>query len=110
MTGCNDLRERPIGTRRSGHLFGDRRGFTNAISFLDEFLTDACGVEVLTHAQGQVAVRAFSGDGTGPVEVFTLSVALTAMAGDNTYRFRDVGLTERLRRSEGCSAPNEPPP
>lgn len=61
-------------------------------TFLDVFLTGACGVEVLTHAQGQVAVRAFSGDGTGPEEVFTLNVALTAMAGDNTYKFRDLGV------------------
>ena len=57
-----------------------------------------------------MAVRAFSGDGTGPVEVFTLNVALTAMAGDNTCRFRDLGLTARLHRSEGCSAPTNPPP
>ena len=72
-------------------------------TFLDEFLTDACGVEVLTRAQGQVAVRAFSGDGTGPVEVFTLNVALTAMAGDNTYRFRDLGLNLERVEPDGTA-------
>ena len=59
--------------------------------FLDEGLTEACGVTVMTRAQGHVIVRTFSGDKAGPAEIRTLSIALTAMAGDNTYRFRDVG-------------------
>jgi hypothetical protein len=57
----------------------------------DEFLTEACGVDVMTHAQGHLIVRTFSGDGTGPAELTSINIALTAMAGDNTYRFRDVG-------------------
>lgn len=57
----------------------------------DEFLTDACGVPVTTRAQGHVIVRTFSGGATGPVELGTLNIALTATAGGNTYRFRDVG-------------------
>jgi hypothetical protein len=61
-------------------------------TFPDEFLTDACGVDVTTNAQGHVIVRTFSGDRTGPAEVFTPNIRLTAMAGDNTYRFRDLGL------------------
>ena len=61
-------------------------------TFPDEFLTDACGVPVTTNAQGHVIVRTFSGDKTGPAEVFTLNIALTATAGDNTYSARDVGL------------------
>jgi hypothetical protein len=53
-------------------------------TFPDEFLTDACGVPVTTNAQGHEIVRTYSGDGTGPAEVFTLKIALTATAGDNT--------------------------
>lgn len=60
-------------------------------TFHDDFLTAACGVPVTARAQGHVTVRTFSGDGTGPAQLTTLNVALTAMAGDNTYSFRDVG-------------------
>jgi hypothetical protein len=60
-------------------------------TFVDDFLTEACGVPVTTTARGHVILRTFSGDGTGPVELRTLSISLTATAGDNTYRFRDVG-------------------
>ena len=44
----------------------------------------------MTHARGHVILREF--DRTkGTVSLRTLNIALTAMAGDNTYRFRDVG-------------------
>ena len=57
----------------------------------DDFLTDACGVPVTTRVKGHVIFRTFSGDGTGSAQLNTLDIALTAMAGDNTYSFRDVG-------------------
>ena len=60
-------------------------------TFPDEFLTDACGVEVTTRAQGHVIVRTFSGEGTGPAELRTINIAFTATADGNTYVFRDVG-------------------
>ena len=60
-------------------------------SFVDDFLTEACGVPVTTTALGHVILRTFGGEGTGPVELRTLNIGLTAMAGDNVYRFRDVG-------------------
>jgi hypothetical protein len=60
-------------------------------SFLDEFLTEACGVPVTTTAEGFVILRVFSGEGSGVAELTTLNIGLTATAGDNTYRFRDVG-------------------
>ena len=60
-------------------------------SFVDEFLTDECGVEVSTHVRGHVILRTFSGGGTGPASVNTVNFALTATAGGNTYQFRDVG-------------------
>ena len=60
-------------------------------SFPDEFLTEACGVPVTTTAQGHVIIREFSGEGTGVAQLTTINISLTAMAGDNTYSFRDVG-------------------
>lgn len=64
---------------------------------LDPFLTDACGVPVTTRAQGHITTRTFAGGGTGPAVVTTINVALTATAGDNVVRFRDVGAdVERI--------------
>ncbi|HWL33412.1 MAG TPA: hypothetical protein VNP89_07385 [Gaiellaceae bacterium] len=63
----------------------------------DPFLTEACGVPVTTRAQGHITVRTFAGGGTGPAVIRTVNVALTATAGDNVFRFRDVGAdVERI--------------
>ena len=63
----------------------------------DAFLTAACGVPVTTHAEGHVIARTFTGGGTGPAAVRTLNIGLTATAGDNVIRFRDVGAdVERI--------------
>ena len=59
-------------------------------SFPDDFLSDECGVSVTIHIEGRVVERMFAG-GAGPAELRTLNLALTATAGDNAYRFRDVG-------------------
>jgi hypothetical protein len=59
-------------------------------SFTDQFLTKECGVKVTVHAEGHVILRMFD-DGTGPVELVTINIALTATADGNTYAFRDVG-------------------
>jgi hypothetical protein len=61
-------------------------------TFLDEFLTEACGVQVTTRAQGHIIVRTFSGERTGPAEIRTINIGLTATANGNTYVFRDVGV------------------
>jgi hypothetical protein len=61
-------------------------------TFLDEFLTEACGVQVTTRAQGHIMVRTFSGERTGPAEIRTINIGLTATANGNTYVFRDVGV------------------
>jgi hypothetical protein len=57
----------------------------------DPFLTNACGVPVTTRAQGHIITRTFAGGGTGPAVVRTINIALTATAGGNVIRFRDVG-------------------
>jgi hypothetical protein len=60
-------------------------------TFADDFLTEECGVEVTSHAQGHVTIRMFSGDATGPVQLVTLNIGITATSGENTVTFRDVG-------------------
>ena len=57
----------------------------------DAFLSEECGVAVTTRAYGHVIRRAFEGTGTGPASLTTLNISLTATAGDNVIRFRDVG-------------------
>jgi hypothetical protein len=60
-------------------------------SFPDAFLTEECGVEVTTRAQGHIIVRTFSGEGTRAAELRTVNIALTATADGNAFTFRDVG-------------------
>jgi hypothetical protein len=68
--------------------------------FLDEFLTEECGVEVMTMAKGFLIERTFERDGAAPTTVFTINLTLTATAGENTYRFKDVGA-DTLRQRDG---------
>ena len=56
----------------------------------DTFLTEECGVDVTTRIVGRVRLREF--DRTkGTLAVNNVNFTLTATAGDNTARFRDVG-------------------
>jgi hypothetical protein len=59
--------------------------------FVDEFLSEECGVAVTTTALGSITLRTFPGDSTGAVEVRTINVGFTATAGDRTFSIRDVG-------------------
>jgi hypothetical protein len=60
-------------------------------TFPDDFLTVECGVPVTIHAQGDLTVRTFSGERTGPAQLSTLNVTVTATSGDNSVTVRDVG-------------------
>ena len=60
-------------------------------AFVDEELSEACGVPVTGTAQGHVTLRTFAGEGTGPVTVNSINVAITLTSGDRTFRLRDVG-------------------
>jgi len=72
-------------------------------TFADEFLTPACGVPVTTHAQGHLIFRTFGRERTGTAALTTLNVALTATAGDNTYKFRDVGADHVQIKPDGTA-------
>jgi len=69
-------------------------------TFHDDFLSDACGVDVTSTVNGTVRVREFDRT-TGLVTVATINVGITATAGDNTFRFRDVGADVFLQGGEG---------
>lgn len=69
-------------------------------SFPDAFLTGECGVPVTTHLAGHVIVRTFDRD-HGLLELNTLNLALTATAGENAYRFRDVGADQLRLTKDG---------
>jgi hypothetical protein len=62
----------------------------NDLGVADPFLSDVCGVPVTIDVVGHVIIRTFDGSG-GPEQVLTLNLEITAHAGDNTYRARDVG-------------------
>jgi hypothetical protein len=60
-------------------------------TFADDFLTEECGVPVTAHVQGHITLRTFEGGGTGPADLTTVNFGVTVTAGDNSYRFRNVG-------------------
>ena len=60
-------------------------------TFPDDILTEECGVPVTIHAQGFLIVRTFSGERTGPAQLTTLNVTVTATSGENSVTVKDVG-------------------
>jgi hypothetical protein len=70
-------------------------------TFVDDFLTEACGVPVTGHAQGHVILRTMAGGGSAPVQINTLRIQFTVTAGDNTYRFLDVGADHAQVKQDG---------
>ncbi|SHF82435.1 hypothetical protein [Geodermatophilus nigrescens] len=70
-------------------------------TFADEFLSEECGVDVTTTVVGHVTFRTFGRDGTGPTVLTTVNLSITATAGDNTIRFRNVGADLERRTSDG---------
>lgn len=61
-------------------------------TFEDEFLTDACGVQVTTSVNGRITFFTFPDQPVGPQDITSVHVNLVATAGDNTVRFKDVGI------------------
>jgi hypothetical protein len=70
-------------------------------SFPDEFLSEQCGVEVVTSLVGRRTTRTWDRQGSSPQEITTINVSFTATAGDNSYRFRDVGSDSVRRAPDG---------
>jgi hypothetical protein len=57
----------------------------------DDFLSEECGVDVTLAVSGTEVFITPTGGNGGLIGVHTINVGLTATAGDNTFRFRDVG-------------------
>jgi hypothetical protein len=72
-------------------------------TFVDELLSEACGVTVTTTARGHITFKTFAGEGTGVAELTNINVGLTATAGDNTFRFRDVGIDQVRIEPDGTA-------
>jgi hypothetical protein len=60
-------------------------------TFVDDDLTEACGVPVTTTVRGHIIERTLAANRTGPTELRTVNFAFSATSGDRTFRFRDVG-------------------
>jgi hypothetical protein len=65
---------------------------TFADTFEDEDLSEACGVDVTTTLSGRITSFAFPDRPIGPEDLRTVEVDFLATAGDNTVRFKDVGI------------------
>jgi hypothetical protein len=70
-------------------------------TFVDADLSAACGVPVTVHALGHITLREWDRD-KGTVALNTINVAVTATAGDNSYRFRDVGADHLKITADGA--------
>jgi hypothetical protein len=70
-------------------------------TFVDEFLTEACGVPVTSRAVGSLTFKTWDRTGTGPIEMTNVNISITATAGDNRVRFRDVGADLVRRTPDG---------
>jgi hypothetical protein len=68
--------------------------------FVDEALSEECGVEVTVTLTGRVTVFTFP-DGKVLQELTTLNLAIVATAGDNQARFRDVGIDQVRVQPDG---------
>jgi hypothetical protein len=70
-------------------------------TFEDEFLTEACGVDVTTTATGRITFFDFPDRPVGLQDLTTVNVSLVATAGDNQARFRDVGIDQVRVQPDG---------
>jgi hypothetical protein len=70
----------------------ERETETFSDSFEDEFLTDACGVEVTTSVEARFTFFTFPDQPVGPQDITSVHVNLVATAGDSAVQFKDVGV------------------
>ena len=70
----------------------ERETDTFSDTFEDEFLTDACGVDVTTSVEGRITFFTFPDQPVGPEDITSVHINLVATAGDNAVLFKDVGV------------------
>ena len=70
----------------------ERETITFSDTFDDEFLSDACGVDVTTTLNGRIMFLVFPDRPVGVQDITSVHVDALASAGDNRVRFKDVGI------------------
>ena len=68
--------------------------------FVEEFLSEECGVEVTATVTGRVTIFTFP-DGRVLQDLSTLNIAVVWSAGDNQIRVRDVGIDQVRVQPDG---------
>ncbi len=81
-----------LGTAAAWAVLPERETITFSDTFDDEFLSDACGVDVTTTLNGRITFLAFPDRPVGVQDITSVHVDLLASAGDNRVRFKDVGI------------------
>jgi hypothetical protein len=70
-------------------------------TFEDEELSEACGVDVTTTLSGSITTFVFPDRPVGLQDLRTVNVDFLSMSGDNTVRFKDVGIDTVQVRPNG---------
>jgi hypothetical protein len=70
----------------------ERETITFSETFQDEFLTQACGVEVILTITGRTTFLTFPDRPVGPQDLIAYHVDIAATADETQVRFRDVGI------------------
>lgn len=81
-----------LGTAAAWAVPPERETITFSDTFDDEFLTDACGVDVTTTLNGRITFLVFPDRPVGVQDITSVHVDALAIAGDNRVRFKDVGV------------------
>ena len=69
-------------------------------TFVEEFLSEECGVEVTATVTGRVTIFTFP-DGRVLQDLTTVNLAIVWTAGDNEVRARDVGIDQVRVQPDG---------
>lgn len=81
-----------LGTAAAWAVPPERETITFSDTFDDEFLTDACGVDVTTTLNGRITFLVFPDRPVGVQDITSVHVDALAIAGGNRVRFKDVGV------------------
>jgi hypothetical protein len=82
-----------LGTASAWAAPPERETITFSDTFADEFLSDACGVDVTTTVNGRITFLVFPDRPVGIEDITSVHVDfLATSAGDNRVRFKDVGV------------------
>jgi len=70
----------------------ERETITFSETWQDEFLTEACGVDVTSTANGRITMLTFPDRPVGPQDLTSIHVDFLSTAGNNSVRVKNVGI------------------